>query len=72
MAVRGSALYKNHNPTLHFTSVISPYFFVVSWCTSVVRLQILPLIDNQHLASIHRFQLYSWYSWCEQKFYSWH
>jgi len=27
MLMRGSAEDKNHNPIIHFTSVISPYFF---------------------------------------------
>jgi len=27
MAVRGGAEDKNHNPILHFTCVISPYYF---------------------------------------------
>jgi len=28
MLMRGSEVDKNHNPTLHFTWVISPYFFL--------------------------------------------
>jgi len=40
------------------TRVISPYFFVLSWCTSGVGLQVLSFIDNRHLGSIHRFQRY--------------
>ena len=57
---------KNHNPILHFTCVISPYFFpytvvyfVMSWCTSGIGLQVLPFIDNSHLGSILHFQGFS-------------
>jgi len=34
-------------------------FFVISWCTSGVGLQVLPFIDNTHLGSIPRFQRFS-------------
>ena len=63
MLMKGSTENKNHNPMLHFTLIISPYFFpqkvvffVMSWCTSGVGLQVLPFIDNSHLGSILRFQ----------------
>ena len=44
------------NPILHFTSVLNYFhekvvFFVMSWCTSGVGLQVLPFIDNRHLGS---------------------
>ena len=61
MLMKGSVVDKNHNPTLHFTLVFPPYcfsinvvFFVMCWCTIGVGLQVLLLIDNIHLGSIHR------------------
>ena len=31
-------------------------FFVMSWCTCSVWLQVLPILDNSHLGSLPRFQ----------------
>jgi len=56
------------NIIIHFTWIISPYFFHKRlfswhvWCTSGVWLQVLPLIDNSHLRSILRFQRFSFYN----------
>ena len=47
MLMRGSAEDKNHTPILHFTSVLKKkiikniVFFVMSWCTGSVGLQVL-------------------------------
>ena len=38
------------------------FFFVMSWCTSGVGLQVLPFIDISHLWSILRFQRFSCFS----------
>jgi len=35
----------------------------MSWCTSGVGLQVLPVIDNRHLGSIHHFQRFSCWFW---------
>ena len=34
-------------------------FFVMSWCTSGVGLQVLPFIDNRQMGRTHRFQRFS-------------
>ena len=60
MLMRGSAEVvqkeQRTNPILQFTSVLNYFhekvvFFVMSWCTSGVGLQVLPFIDKRHLGS---------------------
>ena len=82
MLMKGSTEDKNHTPILHFTWIISPYnffimvvFFVMSWCTSDVGLQVLPFIDNSHLWNILRIQRFTclihlWLSESSSNFYS--
>jgi len=60
--MKGSTEDKNHNPILHITWIISLYFFhkqLVSLSCLGVGIQLLPFIDNSHLGSILRFQLFS-------------
>ena len=69
MLMRGSTDDKNHNPILHFTLIISPYFFHKRLfslsCLGVqvvFGLQDLSFIDNSHLWSILCFQRFSCYN----------
>ena len=63
MLMKGSTEDKNHNPILHFTWIISPYFFhKMLFSLSCLGVQVVLdykfwlLVDNIHLWSILRFQ----------------